>query len=197
MNCDAIKLVTVYDSAAFKRKAKFRPSYYSHLRFRDSSNFTRETLRKITILSLIQCTNKCIQYKYRHFYSKTNQMHQCLKFILFGVRLLMFRTVFPSIIRSSRLYIQQQTFVIKILLSACQQADSVKYIESGNEREVNEIGLTLNCINKNLGEEKFGQLRKPSVRTISVPVEIRIQHLRNTSHKLYHLATQLSTRTKF
>jgi len=28
-------------------------------------------------------------------------MHQCLKFILFGVTLYMFRTVFPSIIRSS------------------------------------------------------------------------------------------------
>jgi len=33
-------------------------------------------------------------------------MHKRLKFILFGVTLCMFRTVFPSIIRSSRLYIQ-------------------------------------------------------------------------------------------
>ena len=29
----------------------------------------------------------------------------------FGITLYMFRTVFPSIIRSSRLYIQQQAFV--------------------------------------------------------------------------------------
>jgi len=36
----------------------------------------------------------------------------------------MFRTVFPSIIRSSRLYIQQQAFVKQILLTACQQAVS-------------------------------------------------------------------------
>ena len=36
----------------------------------------------------------------RHFYSKTNQMHQFLKFTLFGVTLYVFRTVFPSIIRS-------------------------------------------------------------------------------------------------
>ena len=43
-------------------------------------------------------------------------MHQCLKFILFGVTLYMFRTVFPSVIRSSRLYIQQQAFVKQILL---------------------------------------------------------------------------------
>ena len=54
-----------------------------------------------------------------HSYSKTNQMHQCLKFILFGVTLYMFRTVFPSIIRSSGLYIQQQAYVKQILLSAC------------------------------------------------------------------------------
>ena len=36
----------------------------------------------------------------------------------------MFRTIFPSIIRSSRLYIQQQAFVKQILLSVCQQVDS-------------------------------------------------------------------------
>ena len=37
----------------------------------------------------------------------------------FGITLYMFRTVFTSIIRSSRLYIQQQAFVKQILLSAC------------------------------------------------------------------------------
>jgi len=37
----------------------------------------------------------------------------------FGMTLYMFRMVFPSIIRSSRLYIQQQAFVKLILLSAC------------------------------------------------------------------------------
>jgi len=40
------------------------------------------------------------------FYSKTNQMHQYLKYILCGMTLYMFRTVSPSIISSSRLYIQ-------------------------------------------------------------------------------------------
>ena len=48
-------------------------------------------------------------------------MQQCLKFIYFGMTLYMFRTVFPSIIRSSKLYIQQQTYVKQILLTACQQ----------------------------------------------------------------------------
>jgi len=37
----------------------------------------------------------------------------------FRIVLYVFRTVFPSIIRSSRLYIQQQAFVKQILLSAC------------------------------------------------------------------------------
>ena len=37
----------------------------------------------------------------------------------FGMTLYMFRTIFPSIIRSSRLYIQQQTHVKKILLAVC------------------------------------------------------------------------------
>jgi len=51
-----------------------------------------------------------------YFYSKTNQMHQCLKFILFWNNLYMFLTVFPSVIRSSRLHVQQQAFVKQILL---------------------------------------------------------------------------------
>ena len=37
----------------------------------------------------------------------------------FGMTLRVFRTVFPSIVRSSRLYIHQQVFAKQILLSAC------------------------------------------------------------------------------
>jgi len=37
----------------------------------------------------------------------------------FGMTLYVFRTVFSSITRSSRLYIEQQAFVKQILLSAC------------------------------------------------------------------------------
>jgi len=44
---------------------------------------------------------------YSDFYSKTNQLHQCIKSIYIGMTLYMFRTVFPSTISSSRLYIQQ------------------------------------------------------------------------------------------
>ena len=41
-------------------------------------------------------------------YSKTNEVHQ-----LFGVTLYMFRTIFPSIIRSLRLYIQHQVYLVR------------------------------------------------------------------------------------
>jgi len=46
-------------------------------------------------------------------------MHQRIELIYFGMTLHMFRTVLTSIIRSSRLYIQQQAYVKQILLSAC------------------------------------------------------------------------------
>jgi hypothetical protein len=54
-------------------------------------------------------------------------MHQFLKFILFYfvVALYMFRTVFPSIIRSLILYIQQKVYVIHVLW----------LLTSGNEME--------------------------------------------------------------
>jgi len=45
----------------------------------------------------------------------------------FEMTLYMFRTVFPSIIRSSRLYIQQQAYVKQLLLSACWQEDSSNF----------------------------------------------------------------------
>jgi hypothetical protein len=52
-----------------------------------------------------------------YFYSKTNQMHNISNLLFFGggTKLYMFRTVCPSIIRSLRLYIQHQVYVIQIL----------------------------------------------------------------------------------
>ena len=44
-------------------------------------------------------------------------MHQCIKFIYFITTLYMFRTAFPSVDRSSRLYVQQQAFFRQLLLS--------------------------------------------------------------------------------
>jgi hypothetical protein len=50
-----------------------------------------------------------------YFYSKTNQMHNISNLFYFGITLYKFRTVFPPIIRSLRLYIQHQVYVIQIL----------------------------------------------------------------------------------
>jgi hypothetical protein len=50
-----------------------------------------------------------------HFYNKTNQMHNISHLFYFGTTLYMFRTVFPSIIRSLRLYIQHQVYVKQVL----------------------------------------------------------------------------------
>jgi len=47
-------------------------------------------------------------------YSKTNQMHNISNLFYFGT-LYMFRTVFPSSIRSLRLYIQHQVYIIQVL----------------------------------------------------------------------------------
>ena len=47
-------------------------------------------------------------------------MHQFLKLFYFEKKTLyVFRTVFSSIIRSSRLYVQQQVYVKQVLLPAC------------------------------------------------------------------------------
>jgi len=51
-----------------------------------------------------------------YFYSKTNQMHNISNLFSFGTTIYMFRTVSPSIIRSLRLYIQHQVYVIQVLL---------------------------------------------------------------------------------
>jgi hypothetical protein len=50
-----------------------------------------------------------------YFYSKTNQMHDISNLFYFGTTLYMFRTAFPVIIMTLRLYIQHQVYVIEVL----------------------------------------------------------------------------------
>jgi len=65
----------------------------------------------------ISLRDDCIFFKFTgpciviYFYSKTNQMHN---FWFYWISLHMFRKVFPSIIRSSRLYTQHQVYVIQV-----------------------------------------------------------------------------------
>ena len=61
-----------------------------------------------------------------NLYSKTNQMHNISHLFYFGTTFYMFRTVSPSIIRSLRLYIQHQVYVIQVLW----------LLASGNEMEL-------------------------------------------------------------
>ena len=59
----------------------------------------------------MEITAPSLRTSYPDFYSKTNQMHNISNLLYFGTTLYMFRTVFPSIIRSLRLYVQHQVYV--------------------------------------------------------------------------------------
>jgi hypothetical protein len=68
-----------------------------------------------------------------YFYSKTNQMHNISNLFCFGTTLYIFRTVFPSIIRSLKLYIQHHT-IQDLWLLASKQPPNLKgmmlYVQS-------------------------------------------------------------------
>jgi len=55
-----------------------------------------------------------------YFYGKTNQMHNISNLFYFETTFYMFRTVFPSIIRSLRLYIQHHTIQVLWMLVSKQ-----------------------------------------------------------------------------
>ena len=75
-----------------------------------------------------------------YFHSKTNQMHNISNLFYFGTTLFMFRTVFPSIIRSSRLYIQHQVYVKQVLwLLASKQNRSQKFHFHSNTNQMHKI----------------------------------------------------------
>jgi len=63
------------------------------------------------------------------FNSKTNQIHNISNLFYFETTLYMFRTVSPSIIRSLRLYVQHQVYVIQVLwLLASKQPQNLYHI---------------------------------------------------------------------
>jgi len=89
-----------------------------------------------------------------YFYSKINQMHN---FRVYWISLYMFRTVFPSIIRTSKVYIQHQVYVIQdIYLMLCVQSwtpndgqkDRPKHVDwfSINSKIVHLIGFTIEIL---------------------------------------------------
>ena len=60
--------------------------------------------------------------------TKTNQTHQRIELFDFGITLYTFRTVVPSIIRSSRLYIQQPNRCCSLLASGYPLASREQYL---------------------------------------------------------------------
>jgi ABC-type siderophore export system fused ATPase/permease subunit len=66
----------------------------------------------ITTCPILTFVGPCILI---YFYSKTKQMHNISNLFYFVTTLYMFRTVFPSVIRSLRLYIQHQVYFMQVL----------------------------------------------------------------------------------
>ena len=73
-----------------------------------------QSYRKCTLTLISYCISSTNRHKVLHFYTKTNQMHNISNLFYFGTTLYMFRTVPLSIIRSLRLYIQHQLYVIQV-----------------------------------------------------------------------------------
>jgi len=108
-------------------------------RMRSASNFRRfnpgewcvlQQNRYVTDILLLNLTfaGTCIVI---YFYIKTNQMHSISNLFYFGTIFYMFRTVSPSIIRSLRLYIQHQVYVIQVLwlLGSKQPQNRPKHVD--------------------------------------------------------------------
>ena len=81
-------------------------------------------------------------------------MHQFLKFILFYfvVALYLFRTLFSSIIRSLRLYIQHQVYVIQVvwLLASKQHSTNPFTLQTCNNK-IRDVYFTLHFLHCVLG----------------------------------------------
>jgi len=76
----------------------------------------QEFSRQLAVLVLLKAN-----LKVRHKEVSIVKLTRCTSFsnlYYFEITLYMFRTVFPSIIRSSRLYTQQQVYVKQVLLPA-------------------------------------------------------------------------------
>jgi hypothetical protein len=75
----------------------------------------RETCDAVGWILVSSVNRSNLLYFRVYFYSKTKKMHNISNLFHFGTSLYMFRTVFPSIIRNLRLYIQHQVYVIQVL----------------------------------------------------------------------------------
>jgi len=73
-----------------------------------------------TVYLCVLCGSENKKTQFTFFYSKTNKMHNISNLFYFGTTFYMFQTVFPSIIRSLRLYIQHRNIQVLWLLASKQ-----------------------------------------------------------------------------
>jgi hypothetical protein len=90
--------VQVYDREVCASRGTYRRTVWPR--------YVRNGLHLVTLGYTDICT---------YFYSKTNQIHNISNLFYIGTTLYIFRTIPPSIIRSLRLYIQHQVYVIQVL----------------------------------------------------------------------------------
>jgi len=102
-------------------------AYYIVVRDLSGSTIVSHYLINYTNFEKKNEDKKCFDFLYnfclKHFYSKSNQMHNITILFYFGTTLYMFRTVFPSIIWILRLYIQHHTIQVLWLLASKHPQD--------------------------------------------------------------------------
>ena len=85
------------------------------MRYRLSLDFTKQSADSMDNPNFHTKFDVCRTVHLNIFYRKTNQMHNISNLFYFGTTSYMFRTVSSFVIRSRRLYIQHQVYVIQVL----------------------------------------------------------------------------------
>ena len=116
-------LITAFAEKYRRKQSKFQLEYVETCRYKNRVPVANlYGMNKTKILSLFDVH----RVVHRNIISVVKPT-RCTKvsfIFLFGMTIYTFRTVFLSIVRSSRLCIQQQAFVKQILPSSCWQAES-------------------------------------------------------------------------
>ena len=89
-----------------------QPTSFWCRQLRTASILESNLLENQNLLQSLTFVAPCIVI---YFYSKANQMYNISNLFYFGTTLYMYRKVSPSNIRSLRLYIQHQVYVIQVL----------------------------------------------------------------------------------
>jgi hypothetical protein len=99
------------------------------------------------------------------FYSETNQLHNISHLFYFGTTLYLFRTVFPSIIRSLRLYIQHEVHAIQVLRLLLASSHRTEQKRTGQDRTGQDRTEQNRTGQDRTGQDGTGQNRTEQNRT--------------------------------